>query len=312
MVLDVVVTEKSGAAVSDLQQQDFTLLDNKVPQTLTSFRTVDGRQAPIEIIVLVDAVNIGYDTVGYERDQLDKFLRADEGRLAHPTALAVLTDKGVQIQNDFSTDGNALSASLDQFTVALRTVTRSAGYWGATERLQYSLNGLQGLAEREGSRPGRKLILCISPGWPLLSGPGVELDSKEQQEIFAQIIDLSSLLQQARIALYSIDPLGTADAASNRTFYWEEFVKGVSKPGQVQVGDLAVQVLATQSGGVALNSSNDITAQLEKCVRDAAAYYELSFDPPPGDHRQEYHDLQIHIARPGLTARTRQGYYSQP
>ena len=60
ILLDVVVTPKSGPPVSGLRQQDFTLLDNKVPQTITSFQAVDGRHAPIEVILLVDAVNTGY------------------------------------------------------------------------------------------------------------------------------------------------------------------------------------------------------------------------------------------------------------
>jgi VWFA-related protein len=162
------------------------------------------------------------------------------------------------------------------------------------------------------SRPGRKLILCLSPGWPFLSGPGVELTSKGQQQLFGSIVDISTLMLQARITLYSIDPLGASEAGTNRVGYWENFAKGVSKPGQVQAGNLALQVLATQSGGLALNSSNDITGLVQKCIRDNAVYYELSFNPPPGGHPHEYHHLEIHIAKPGLTARTRQGYYSQP
>ena len=38
MVLDVVVSQKSGPPVGGLQQQDFTLLDNKSPQAITSFK----------------------------------------------------------------------------------------------------------------------------------------------------------------------------------------------------------------------------------------------------------------------------------
>lgn len=41
--LDVVVTDGAGQAVAGLQQQDFTLLDNKKPQPILSFRAVDGR-----------------------------------------------------------------------------------------------------------------------------------------------------------------------------------------------------------------------------------------------------------------------------
>jgi VWFA-related protein len=140
----------------------------------------------------------------------------------------------------------------------------------------------------------------------------VELTSKGQQQIFANIVDLSTLMLQARITLYSIDPRGSAEAGSVNIDYWQNFAKGITKPSQAQPGDLALQVLATQSGGLVLNASNDLTAQVQKSLRDAAVYYELSFDPPKGEHPQEYHHLEIHIAKPGLTARTRQGYYSQP
>ena len=38
ITLDVVVADKGGHAASGLQQQDFTLLDNKAPQKITSFQ----------------------------------------------------------------------------------------------------------------------------------------------------------------------------------------------------------------------------------------------------------------------------------
>jgi VWFA-related protein len=310
--LDVVVARKSGPPVSGLQQQDFTVLDNKAPQTLTSFQGVDGRQAAIEVILLIDAVNTDFQQVAYERTEIDKFLRAEGGHLAYPTTLAVLTDTSTQIQQDFSSDGNALSASLDQYTVGLRTLRRDTGFYGAAERYQISLRGLHDLIGREAPRPGRKIILWVSPGWPLLSGPNVRIDAKEQQRLFADIVSFSTQLLQARITLYSIDPLGTADAGGVRTFYWKDFVKGIGNPGQAQAGNLALEVLATQSGGIALNSSNDVATLLQRCIADTGFYYELSFNPLPGDRPNEYHNLEIRIAKPGLTARTRQGYYSQP
>ena len=82
IVLDVVVTPKSGPPVADLQQQDFTLLDNKSPQPITSFKAVPGREAPAEVIIVIDAVNTSYRTLRIQRDQLGKFLRAEGGHLA--------------------------------------------------------------------------------------------------------------------------------------------------------------------------------------------------------------------------------------
>jgi VWFA-related protein len=311
IVLDVVVTPKNGQPVSGLQQQDFTVLDNKVPQPLASFQAVDGRKAQVEVILLVDAVNTSYQSVAFERGEIDKFLRADQGNLAHPTAFAVLTDSGIQTQEGFSSDGNALSASLDQYTVGLRNIRRDTGFYGAAERFQLSLKGLHDLAAREASHPGRKIIVWISPGWPLLSGANVELDTKQQQQLFEYVVSLSRQLQQAQITLYSVDPLGTADTGI-RTFYWKEFAKGISKPSQVHAGDLGLEVLATQSGGLALSSNNNVTAELQTCIADAGSYYEISYNPPPADQPNEYHHLEVRIAKPGLAARTRQGYYSQP
>jgi VWFA-related protein len=308
--LDVVVTPKSGAPVAGLQQQDFTLLDNKVPQTVTSFQSFGGSRAPIEVLLVVDAVNTDYQNLGYERDEIEKFLRLDGGHLAHPTALAVFTDTGTQIQEEFTSDGNALSGMLEMYTVGLRTIHGSSGIYGAEERFQLSIAAVEKLVAREAGRPGRKIILWVSPGWPFLSGPRVELDSKQQRQLFTTIVSLSTQLRRASITLYSIDPLGIADIGS-RTFYYEEFLKGVSKPSQVQAGDLALEVLATQSGGLVLKSGNDVVAQLQKCLADTEEYYEISFVPTPADQRDTYHKLEVRVVKPGLTARTRQGYYTQ-
>jgi VWFA-related protein len=311
--LDVVVTPKSGPPVAGLQQQDFTVLDNKAPQTINSFRALRAREAPLEVVLVVDDVNTGLQIIGYERSEIDKFLRIDGGHLAHPTALAFLTDSGIKVQEDFSSEGNALSASLDKYPLGLHSILRSGGIYSAVERFQVSMDALFQLATHEAARPGRKIILWISPGWPILSGPGVEqqMDSKQQQQIFNEVIDLSTLLRQGRITLYSIDPLGTADF-SGRAFRWQSFVKGISKPSQTDYGDVALQVIATQSGGLALTSSNDIAAELQKCLADTLAYYEFSFTPSLADQRDAYHHLEIRLAKPGLTARTRQGYYAQP
>jgi VWFA-related protein len=310
ITLDVVVTPKSGPPVSGLQQQDFTVLDNKAPQPLTSFQALGGAQGPIEIVLVIDDVNTGLEHIAYERTEMDKFLKAGGGQLPYPMALAYLTDSGLQFQQQFSRDGNALSAALDQHMIGLHTIARATGFYGAVERYQLSIQALGQLADREAQRPGRKMIFWISPGWPYLSGPGVELQmtSELEQQIFSDVIRFSTLLRQGRITLYSIDPLGTADFGF-RAFYWQDFTKGINKPSQAQGGDLALQVIATQTGGLALTSDNDITAQLQRCLADTQAYYELSFAPSVESRQDEYHQVEVRVQRSGLMARTRQGYY---
>jgi VWFA-related protein len=309
--LDVVVTPKSGRPVTGLAQQDFAILDNKVPQNLTSFRAVDGRQAPIEVILVVDAVNVGYQDVGYERTEIDKFLHTDEGRLTYPTTLAILTDTGAKMRDNFSQDGNGLSDALSQYTVGLRSITRSAGFWGAAERHQVSLEGLRDVVAHVAAYPTRKVLLVISPGWPLLAGLNVRLTEKDQQSIFNKVISVSAQLQQARVTVYNVNSLGVAEVGVQSS-YWKNFEKGISKPSQAQPGDLGLQVLAEQSGGLVLSISNDLATRLHDCIADLGAYYELSYAPSPAGQPREYHKIEIRVDKPGLTARTREGYYSQP
>jgi VWFA-related protein len=308
--LDVVVSAKSGPPVGGLQQGDFTLLDNKTPRPMTSFKAVSEGQEPIHIILVLDAVNTPYERVAYARDHMNTFLRANGGHLAQPTSIAIFTDQGTQLGEGFTTDGNQLSAALDKAAPGLRTIRRSS-QWAASDQLHLSLTALGELVAAEAKIPGRKAIFWVSPGWPLLSGPHVILDGKQTDQIFSNIVGLSTEMREARITLYGVDPLGAAEGVG-RTFYYEDFLKGVSKTSQVALGDLSLQVLSIQSGGFALSSSNDIVALLQKCMTDAGAYYEVSFDSPPADRRNEYHSLEIRVDKPGLIARTRQGYYAQP
>ncbi|MGB6877241.1 MAG: VWA domain-containing protein, partial [Candidatus Acidiferrales bacterium] len=211
----------------------------------------------------------------------------------------------------FSNDGKALSALLDKADVSLRDVGRSAGYYGAEERLQLSLAALRQLIASAARRPGRKIIIWISPGWPLMSGPNTQLDAKQQQQVFANIVSFSTQLRRAGVAIDSIDPVGPTGSV-NADWSYEYYLKGVSKPSQVQLGNLGLPVLAVQSGGVAFNFTNGIADRLHKCLADAAPYYEISFDPPAAKKPDEYHHLEIKLAKSGLIARTLQGYYAQP
>jgi VWFA-related protein len=312
MTLDVVVTDKSGRPIPGLQQQDFTLMDNKRPQKIVSFQAVEGGTAtadpPVEVILLVDEVNTSPSQVAFARDQIERFLRRNGGQLARPVSTVIFTDSGITIVDTSSRDGNAVIADLRQKQTGLRSIVRSSDY-GASIRVELSLNSLQQLVRYEAPRPGRKLVVWISPGWPLVSAP---LTSNQEQDVFNHIVAFSDRLRQAGITLYEIDPLGVADAAGIRTSLYQDFLKPVRKAKQAQFGNLGLQVLAYQSGGRVLNSSNDVAGEIAACDADANDFYVLSFDVLPGDGPNEYHALEIKIDKPGLTARTRSGYYAQP
>jgi hypothetical protein len=93
---------------------------------------------------------------------------------------------------------------------------------------------------------------------------------------------------------------------------YREFLKGVSKPDRALIGNLGLPVLAVQSGGLVLHSDNDVAGLLRSCTIDAAPFYEISFVSAPAGHLDEYHHLEVRVAKPGLIARTHQIYYTRP
>src|ERR1700742_4398766 len=111
--LDVVAAHKNGPPVGGLEQGDFTVIDNKHTQPITSFRAVSGRDSKARVIIVLDAVNIDYEKVAYAREEIEKYLRAEGGQLTHPTSFAMLTDDGMKLQEQYSTDGNSIAAAVE-------------------------------------------------------------------------------------------------------------------------------------------------------------------------------------------------------
>jgi VWFA-related protein len=307
--IDVEVTDKSGHVIGGLKPEDFTLLDNKQPTSILDFREIDARDSsePVHVIIVIDMINTGFDAVAREREQLGEFLKQDGGRLAHPTTLAMLTEKGIKMQQSSTLDGNVLLASLNGANSELRMVGRSAGFWGAADRLNWSLDQLTQLTAYEAGQPGRKLALFISPGWPMLAWAGVDATDKQRKWVFNAIVGLTNGLREADMTLYSLDPfqLGRTDP-----FYYQNFLKPVASQNKAEFGNLGLQVLAQHSGGLVQVMGMDILGELNTAMRDASACYRLTFAAPPADRRNEYHELRLQVDKPGAQVRTTAGYYA--
>jgi VWFA-related protein len=304
------VTAAKGKAAGELSEKDFTVLDNKSPGPIVSFTPVEGKGARVEVVIVIDSVNTPYTYLGYQRDQVVKYLRSNGGALLHPTTLAVLTDTSFQLFQGASTNGNAVATELEQTDIGLREINRSEGFWGAADRTTLSLNALRSLTVAEERQPGRKLVLWVSPGWPLLSGPEVELDGSQADEVYHNAITFSRELRKADITLYNVNSWGATESLS-REFYYQSFLNGLKGPADAEWGNLSLQVLAAQSGGLVLNSS-DVIGMMTQCVADADQYYRIVLNAPAGEKPNTYHRIEVKVAESGLVARTRTGYYSQP
>jgi hypothetical protein len=164
----------------------------------------------------------------------------------------------------------------------------------------------------QAKKPGRKMVIWLSPGWPQLASSGAQLYSKGKEQIFSTLVLVSTAIQQARITLYSIDPEGAGGSGVRSRFSYESYLKGIASAKDVMPPNLSLQVLATRSGGRVLTTGNDIASQIDDCISDTKAFYVLSFASTPTERPDEYHTLELKVDKPGLTAHTTAGYYAQP
>jgi VWFA-related protein len=310
--IDVAVTDAQGNAATGLQQSDFKLVDEGQSMPLVSFAasTANGPASgdpPVSIILVLDEADIPAANFGEAQQTVEAFLRSNDGRLARPvTVYRVVTDRAaVDLYTAGpSWDGNALAD----------LVARGAGMRTASD-----VTALGAITIEQRREPGRKLLFWIGPDgcWFCVL--------KSKKDIFDTITELSTRLHEARIELSIVNRWSPG---INGSFVLTEeqvhrYASGVRSAQDSNDENLALQVLALRTGGETLTTyndliataqpgSNDIRQLIAEHIAKASNYYRLTFDPPRTDTVDEYHRLNVELARPGLAAHTVAGYYDEP
>ncbi len=317
MALDVVVNDTAGKPVRGLEPWDFKLLDNDRSSKILSFHSFGGMAGtpdpPVEVILVIDELNLPFTQVAFVKSELTEFLRQNGGRLAQPLSIMLLTEEGLRIQPRPSVDGLAQLDLLNQIKGHISSINAAMGGQGALERAQISVHQMATIAENEAKKPARKLMIWVGPGWPMLQSLAFRFNEKIRRRYFDVIVELTNRLREARIVVYSVAPEDSSmGGGPSRSLLYKSFLKGVPTEQQADIGDLALKVLVTNTGGRILGPDNDLAGQINQCIADANAFYRLSFDPPHAEHADEYHDLQVQVNQPGMTVRTNSGYYNLP
>jgi len=330
--LDTTITDQAGKAVAGLRREDFNLLDNGQPQKIIAFRASTGSfDDSLSVIILLDTLNMPSDLAALERQQAAQFLLEHSGILAQPVTIYSLEDSGFFLTAKSSTDGKELSTEVSADNKAAAYFVPPHERWqfnGAYVESSFenfpALAGLRALgtiATTEASRPGRKVVLWIGPGQSNRGTGSFDPDSRQlkysfagkkgeevKRDLFQKICWFSILLRQARVVL---DCFSLAEGSPKQNS-WNRFLAGVPLAEQASWMNLFKNVLAVQSGGRVLPSSNDLVGPMNECIDNARTFYTLTFDPPLAAHADEYHSLKVDLNRPTLTAHTSTGYYDQP
>jgi VWFA-related protein len=323
--MDVVVTDPSGTPVSGLRPEDFSLLDNGNPEKIQSFRSVSGASADPKtasrLILVIDTIDLNLPDLDRKPElaseeflAVEQYLRRNGGHLTRPVSIYLIDDSGLWTVAHPEGDGNVLAD--DVVHNHLKSIRK---FWStqirATDDLAVpdsaamsTLKSLGQIAADERRKPGRKLLVWVGPGESTGRGLFNDLKAKKQQAfVLNSMLWFSTLLREARIALYTLT-LGEPGPPDGKD---ENYLVGPGSPERAFSTSWDRKVLAVRSGGRVL-AGYIVSEQIERCVREADTYYTLTFDPAHAHALNEYHELKVLVNRPGLTARTNSGYYDQP
>ena len=325
MKLDVVVTDQQGRPIAGLGEKDLTLLDNGQPRDIVSFQAFDNAtykpDPPVEIILVIDEVDLPAELLGSVEQAAQKFLLQNGGHLAHPVRIYRISKEGLFASAQPTTDGDGLAKEVVERKKprqiwlsrelgtpirrdphnSTRILPPSFLFNKEWSELPRPLIALGSIAIEERRTPERKLMFWFGSGWPVKQG--------HWEHLFETVTELSTRLREARIGLWVADFWRQTEGES---FPNLDFHRFATSEKSVNIGDLALQVLAVQSGGGELEGESEPAEPIIQSVLQANSFYTITFDPPRTDVVDEYHDLKVEVGKPELIAQTRTGYYNEP
>jgi VWFA-related protein len=328
VVLDVVVTDKAGHLVPGLTRADFTVYEDKTPQTIRTFEAPEEHRLPANVaidstadlakapnaavtVLVLDELNTRFEDMSFARAALTKYLNAQPATLTQPTALIAATNTKFQLLHDYTLNRqavlDALKAHFPEYPWRLMNSGKTGP--GAAERLAMSLGSLEQIAQATAGHPGRKNVVWVGRGFP-----SVNLQDATEPEVASienAMRHVTDVMRDARITLTAIDPTANTSAIVDiETPEDLDMAQGANGADPMADGGVSFQLLAPATGGRVYFSRNDVDAEIGTSIRDGDNYYTLSYTPTgESDAAQSYRRIRIQMKQPGLTATTRNGYY---
>ena len=272
--IDLVVADSAGNPVSDLPPWDFILLDNGQPAKIRTVRKSREPSVPApELIFVLDSINLSPQQLTQTESAIVHFLRRNSGRQETACFLYRLTRDGLFSSSKPTRDGNLLAKEAEQHK-SPRTVWRSGQNdgpnllraWVGSSQNPLSLRALGSIAIDQREIRGRKVVVWISPGWPVKGG-GIG---------FNEATELSTRLREARITLDNVNVWPNPD----QSFNYHDYLDAPRSQKDMQPAKMALQVIAMHTGGLVLDSSGDLDRDIERCVGEVRRFYTLTFNPP--------------------------------
>ena len=185
--------------------------------------------------------------------------------------------------------------------------------------LEFVIRGMQVI-------PGRKAVVVFSEGFDMLN------DRLAGEEVWHSFIRLMNRANRAGVVVYTVDPRGLLSGGITAE---DNPQPKMDTGGGLSMGDPkgtqqrevilnalktrhdflrnsqdALYYMAAQTGGLAIQNTNDLSRGLGRILDDLKGYYLIGYDTPESRAPDwEHAPVSLHLKRSGLSLRSRQGEF---
>lgn len=265
-----VVIDRGGQRVGDLTREDFTILDDGVPQEIITF---ERGEIPFTAVLLVDSST---SMTGRLRTAVDGAKAFVGGMKRLDEAKMILFSDRVLLETPFTSVPSILTLGLAGVQPQGGTALNDALYLG--------LKRLEG-------RQGRKVVVLVSDG--------VDIESVLTMQ------QVQKIARQSQAVLYWLR-LRRLDEALPQTEIFSAWRDGEGHRRELELLKSAV----LESGGriETLDNLEQIQTALQALLKELREQYVLGYYPGQSKGRGTWHDLELRVRGEGLQVRTQEGY----
>jgi VWFA-related protein len=317
VIVDVMVRDASGKPVHGLAASDFSITEDKEPQSVLSFDVYDFDKASIArspnaaplppgvfdnvpkapergplYVMLLDLVNTETTDQMTARQQVLKFIKSKPAGTRF--AVWVTTDKLYLVQG-FTEDKDVLYAALDPKHTKTHMpkvffLARNFGYgdpYTAVDMLTHIGEYMDGF-------PGRKNLIWVAGTFPLAIGA----QEGDPAYLTADLKAAMNALAQAQIAVFPVDATGVVPYPSGGMtgFGAVQPNMQVGNSSSLTASQAAQDTIASATGGQAFYSNNGLANILSTATEDGGNYYTLTYSPPSRMDDGKCHNIAVKIA----------------
>lgn len=317
--LDVAVLDAQRRPVPNLAAGDFTVLEDGKPQPIVAFQELsapdpDGSLVPwmrdvapdvrtnsaggrrVFVLVLDDA-SLGDSPQALAAvDSVKKVAHAFVDRMGPADQVCIVFTGDNRLAQDFTSDRAALRAVIDRFkSIFIPPYLRMLYSSGTVKKVAESLTDVS---------HRRKALIYIGTGLRLGSTGQFAQFGMSDPNGLSEAASTASIetrnaierAQRANVTIYTINPFGLQVAADEAAHI------------DMNAVDDALLGVANDTGGFSVTRTNSFDAQVGQIFRETGSYYLLGFQSGYVDGK--FRRVTVKVNRPGVTVRTRSGYYA--